>query len=562
MPPDNINNMHSMEKKTKAVIYARVSSREQEETGYSLDAQEDLLKNYTERNGLDVVKFFRISESASGKRQRATFSEMINYLSENKVDVLVCEKVDRLTRNFKDAIVIDDWLEEDKHRQVHLVKDSLVMHQASKSQEKLNWGIRLLFAKNYTDNLSEEVKKGQLQKAQQGWLPTKPPLGYKTIGDKGHKIHIIDEEVAPYIKMMFDMYLTGNHSTASLVDELYALGFRSRTGNRVVKSRIHKLLQDPFFYGDFRWKGKIYQGKHDPIISKDQFDRTQAILKRPSAPYKTKHTMELKGKIRCVECSRTVSWEQQKGHWYGACKHCKAQLSEKGKYAKYNTVVSQILDRIEAIAPANNNILKVLEKALIESHREDIDNHQSRISGIQASLERIKQRKRSMYNDKLDGRIDNEFYDEKLSEFNSEEQALLNSLSKIENSEDVEYYQYGIDIHRLALEARSIYKNEHTTVEERKEILCRAFSHISLSKGEITSVYTKGFAFLAEWMPKINKTLEPLLNDGIQRDLRGNTDSESEIQSEEKKKFRTTDYPYVSKEKGTFVPDCPILLRR
>ena len=144
---------------TKAVVYARVSSKEQEETGYSLDAQEELLKTYAEKpqHQFDVVKKFRISESASGKTQRATFAEMIRYMDKNKVNVLICEKVDRLTRNFKDAIVIDEWLDKDEVRQVHLVKDALILHKNSKSQEKLNWGIRILFAKNYTDNLSEEV---------------------------------------------------------------------------------------------------------------------------------------------------------------------------------------------------------------------------------------------------------------------------------------------------------------------------------------------------------------------------------------------------------------------
>jgi hypothetical protein len=70
-----------------------------------------------------------------------------------------------------------------------LEKDSLKLHKGSRSQEKLNWGIRVLFAKNYTDNLSEEVIKGQVAKLQSGQLPYKPHLGYRTIGEKGKKIH-------------------------------------------------------------------------------------------------------------------------------------------------------------------------------------------------------------------------------------------------------------------------------------------------------------------------------------------------------------------------------------
>src|SRR3990167_6770220 len=193
----------------KSILYCRVSSKEQEETGYSLPAQEKLLSRYSERTGYSVDKVFAISESASGKKQREVFTQIMQYVQKQGLKIIICEKVDRLTRSFKDAVMIDEWLEEDEERQVHLVKDSLILHKNSRSQEKLNWGIRILFAKNYIDNLSEEVKKGQKEKIAQGWLPTKPPLGYKTIGEKGHKIHILDEERANLTRRMFEKYAGG-----------------------------------------------------------------------------------------------------------------------------------------------------------------------------------------------------------------------------------------------------------------------------------------------------------------------------------------------------------------
>src|SRR5574340_1147488 len=148
----------------KSVLLCRVSSKEQEETGYSLPAQEKLLSGYAESKGFEKAKVFSISESASGKKQRETFNGMMAYVNKNNVKVIVIEKVDRLTRNFKDAVMIDEWLEKDPERQVHFVKDSLVLHLNSRSQEKLNWGIRIIIAKNNIDNLSEEVRKGQVEK--------------------------------------------------------------------------------------------------------------------------------------------------------------------------------------------------------------------------------------------------------------------------------------------------------------------------------------------------------------------------------------------------------------
>ena len=74
---------------------------------------------------------------------------------------------------------------------------------------------------------------------------------------------------------MYEMYASGNFSTGAVGKKMYELGFRSRTGGRVVKSRIHKLLGEVFYYGKFVWKGKTYQGKHEPIISRELFEQVQ-----------------------------------------------------------------------------------------------------------------------------------------------------------------------------------------------------------------------------------------------------------------------------------------------
>ncbi len=129
-------------------------------------------------------------------------------------------------------------------------------------------GYRDALAKKFIANLSEEVKKGQKEKIAQGWLPTKPPIGYKTTGDKGHKIHVIDNEKAPFIREMFEPYSTGNYSTISLGKILFKKGLRNNNGSRLVKSRIYELLTDPFYYGAVRWNDIVYRGSHEPIISK------------------------------------------------------------------------------------------------------------------------------------------------------------------------------------------------------------------------------------------------------------------------------------------------------
>src|SRR3989344_2619235 len=100
------------EMKTRAVLYCRVSSREQEETGYSLEAQEKLLKEYAEKKGFSIVKIYKVTESASKWQIRKTLGEMLAYANKNNVQVILCEKIDRLTRSMKDAAIVDDWVHE------------------------------------------------------------------------------------------------------------------------------------------------------------------------------------------------------------------------------------------------------------------------------------------------------------------------------------------------------------------------------------------------------------------------------------------------------------------
>ena len=139
----------------KGILYVRVSSSRQEETGYSLPAQEKLLKTYAQDQQIEVVKTFKISESASGKQIRKAFTEAIDYTTRENIPIIICEKIDRLTRTGKDATVVSDWVLEDKSREVHCVKESFVLSHETRAHENLVWDMKVAIARFYINNLSE-----------------------------------------------------------------------------------------------------------------------------------------------------------------------------------------------------------------------------------------------------------------------------------------------------------------------------------------------------------------------------------------------------------------------
>ena len=159
----------------QVVIYVRVSSKEQKEEGYSIPAQKKLLLDFARVNGFEVVSQFEDDETAKSEG-RTGFGKMVEFLKNNKnVSTLLVEKTDRLYRNFKDYVFIDDL-----GVTVYLVKENEIIGKDASSHQKFIHGIKVLMAKNYIDNLSEEVRKGLSQKAENGVFPNSSlPLGYK-----------------------------------------------------------------------------------------------------------------------------------------------------------------------------------------------------------------------------------------------------------------------------------------------------------------------------------------------------------------------------------------------
>jgi len=475
----------------KSISFARVSSREQEETGYSLPSQEKLLEEYAERKDFDIAKKFSISESASGKNQRTIFNEMMDHIKKNKIKIIICEKVDRLTRNFKDAVCVNEWINEDPERQVHFVKENCVLTKDSKSNEKFIWNIKVSVAQYYIDNLSEEVKKGQKEKISQGWLPTKPPLGYKTVGEKGHKIHVLDERTAPFLKKAFELYATGDYSLHQLAKVMSEEGARSSLGNKITKSRWAELFSDPFYVGKIRWKGEIYDGKQEPLISKELLQMVQDVLRSKATPKYRKHFSLFKGLMQCFNCKGRITWEQKKGHEYGHCNYYK--FCQKRTYVREEKVEEQILSYLDQITIKKPRLVEWVQKALKESHQDEIAYHQKSREEVNHRYEQIQKRLDMLYDDKLDGKITPEFYEAKFKQYSKEKEDILDSLQRHSEAQS-KYFELGVNVLEISKGAKELYLKNLT--EKRRTLLSLVFSSLQLNEEKLEIQYTKPFEII------------------------------------------------------------------
>jgi site-specific DNA recombinase len=298
----------------KAVVYARVSSKEQEKEGFSIPAQLKLLKEYAAANGFFVAREYVDVETAK-QTGRAAFGEMIAYLNAHpSARVILVEKTDRLYRNLKDCVTVDELEVE-----IHFPKEGVVLSRKSRSSEKFMHGIKVLMAKEYIDNLSEEARKGMQEKAEQGIWPTVAPPGYRNVaGSDGKKIIEPDPESAPIISRLFEWYATGALSLKEAALRARAIGLVYRkSGAAVPVSTIHAVLRNPLYMGEIQWKGRTYPGKHEPLVSRDLWERVQYVLDGRHARNRrrVKHDFAFSGLIACGHCGCSIVGEIKKARY-------------------------------------------------------------------------------------------------------------------------------------------------------------------------------------------------------------------------------------------------------
>jgi len=428
----------------KGIDLVRVSSKEQSE-GFSLDAQSKLLREYALKNDIRVVKEFRISETASKPAQRKLFSEMMDYLKENlDVKNILVEKVDRLTRNNRDADVIDSWFNEDAEREVHFVKQNLVISKTAKSHEKFQWDIYLAVAKQYINNLSEETRKGMIERFEQGYWNGLAPLGYinKKVGDK--MVAIPDPERFDLIKEAFALYLTGSYCALEITEILYKKGLKSRNGKQLCNSIMINILSNPFYAGFMRWGGREKMGTHKPMISMEQHRSALMIMKahNHNTSRRRIHDFLLRGFVFCGVCnSQRYTAEKHrtgKNPDYYHCSRSTVKHSNKNQNIEVGVLEKKVEEKFRDIQFTDETINYTVQcvKELYDQRKDE----RSRIKrGLQNQLIRIEENREKAENKLISGILTDNDYLRMRERFRAEASTIQEQIDEIEQKRDIDF---------------------------------------------------------------------------------------------------------------------------
>jgi site-specific DNA recombinase len=437
----------------KAVLYARVSTAEQEKEGFSIDAQIALIREYAERNGFAVAEQYVDVETAK-KTGRTQFEAMLKYLRTHEgVRHLLVEKTDRLYRNLKDWVTLDAF-----DIELHLVKEGTILSRDSRSSEKFMHGIKVLMAKNYVDNLSEEARKGMMEKAKQGIWPSKAPIGYNNIvGPLGKKIIAPDPDTAALVSRVFEWFETGDYSLKAVTMKAREAGLRYRRSQLPVGvSSVHFMLRNRIYAGAFEWAGRLYQGTHEPLVSRETWENVQEVLDGRSVSNVRAEPLKfaLTGLITCGHCGCALVAQMQRGRYiYYHCSGFKQKCPE--RYVREETLVQAFSDQLARLR-MDDEVFSLVERAIRESHSDRSKERIETITRLRADSDRLQHRIDKLYVDHLDGRITADMHDRMAATWREERERCQRQIDVLHNAEDA-FVDDGIALLDLARKAHKTF---------------------------------------------------------------------------------------------------------
>lgn len=287
-------------------IYCRVSTEEQAKTGYSLQAQEKICKNFVESEGGVVEKVFIERGESASTANRTRLKEMLNYLRQNKgVDFVVVWKLDRFARNLLDQLSIMNQLASDKVRVL-----SATENNDDTPVGRLMRNVMGAFNQYDNEERIDKIITGMRQAILEGRYVFAAPFGYSYgKDDKGRKV-LQPNENAYFVQKLFEMVDEGNLSRKEICRRV------SKMGCRMYNRKLYDIIKNPVYIGKIKikWFNELIEGIHEPIVEKDLFWRVNNRKKHvdKAKPKVLNEQFVLNGFVRC-ECGKKVTGYFAKG---------------------------------------------------------------------------------------------------------------------------------------------------------------------------------------------------------------------------------------------------------
>ncbi|MCD7879154.1 MAG: recombinase family protein [Candidatus Gastranaerophilales bacterium] len=449
-----------------AIGYRRVSSDEQKEK-YSIPAQIEQQEKYASEKGFNLVKAWEVSESAK-EPGRKGFNEMLAYAKKHRIGHILFKKADRSARNETDAATIVR-LARTTDISFHFIEEGMVLNKDSKNHEFTIYMINCVIATLMPRDLAINVTSAFIKKAKMGHYPMVAPFGYTNFRkSKGETSHIIiDPDKAPFVKRIYELYASGLYSYRSLAKKMSDEGMRVSSGVKCAKKNVEMILNNPIYMGDFIFKGVRYEGKHEPIVSRELYTEVQRVIKNQTSTRANKRDFLFSGLFKCSHCGCSLVAELHKGKYIYY--HCTGNKGGecKRKYISESKLEEGLIAILEKLKPSEETS-KIVLAAIKRELKDNLDYGQNQAREIRKQIEATQKRLSNLLDLYTDGNIDKKSYDLKSKQWQYELDELLVLQTKI-NKTPVNYIERARDVFELSKNAKEWYLQ--ADYEKKRELI-------------------------------------------------------------------------------------------
>lgn len=467
-----------------AVIYARVSSREQAE-GFSIDAQVKACKVKASQESFKVLEVFKDEGFTGTSRDRPALNALIGYCKDNSVHSVIIHKLDRFARSIVDHSAIRAML---MKYGTNLI--SCTEQLGTAPHEIFLENIMASMAQYYSDNLKTEVRKGIVERFESGYHMATPPYGYEV--RTGSKIMQIIPNEAEIVRKMFSLYVTGEYSFQTIADKIYDENkYKTRQGKKFSKGRIQDILNNVAYMGQIEYKklGKKVQGLHEAIVSPTIFLLAQEVMEsRGNIRKVEKGKLEFlyKGFVACPECSKPLYAAYSTGgsgkkHLYYCCRNKKHGAVN----IKADDVHKAFYKALESLQ-ISEDIMEIVREFVGRRLEEQEAQAGKKVDECERKVKAIEKEKLDSYKDHKKGLLDENALRTVLSDLEDKK-----TLAQMElNEEKIDYNDLLTQIRMLAQFGARIDRYwEIATFVQRRDILGSMFTNVPTYKNyELTNM--------------------------------------------------------------------------
>ncbi len=478
----------------KTILLARVSTEDQETI-----QQIEKLKEYIKSKGRFDIKnteIFDFDESAyKDVGQRKEFQKVLASLFREKDKVaLVCDKVDRMTRDFLTFLPIIDKLRRNEKIELHFPGDNLILTNESPAGDLFRFNMGVALAQYYSDSISDGVIRKIAQKIRNGEILSKVPYGYKNITyEDGTKGVEVDAYEAVIVLKLFEWYATDSYSMNELIIKI-----KKEFNINIAKSKLAEILQNKFYIGinTYKKKNLEYNHKYPTIVTTHLFEKVQNIkLQKLQWNGKGKYAGKpffYRNLIKCDICGYSLSPEEQRSKSYYCCteyggKHGAKYVSEKALDEQFE----KVFDKLVLTEDTADRLIQELRKV----NESNSEISEKLINQFLIEKSQYKKRKSKLYDDYAVGSITSDFYEEKLKQYDSKIDEIDETLKRVEKVDKSFYFTAGLII-QLSQHATELFKR--SKLEERRLLINSLLTNITWDGEKLHYEYLSPFDLIVE----------------------------------------------------------------